>query len=145
MKKPPSLAIAMTPFPYSVDHNASLEFAQQLMAQHKVRHLPVTEEQGLVGLLTERDMRAVEHLHSGLSAKRELTVNDAYMADPYIVDLHEPLDNVLMTMAERHIGSAIVTRAGKLVGMFTAVDACRCFGTFLREHFPRVEGDDDVA
>jgi acetoin utilization protein AcuB len=67
------------------------------------------------------------------------------MADPYIVDLHEPLDNVLITMAERHIGSAIVTRAGKLVGMFTAVDACRCFGTFLREHFPRVEGDDDVA
>ena len=134
----------MTPFPYSVDHNASLEFAQQLMAQHKVRHLPVTEEQGLVGLLTERDMRAVEHLHSGHNAKRELTVNDAYVADPYIVDLHEPLDNVLITMAERHIGSAIVTRAGKLVGMFTVVDACRCFGNFLREHFPRA-GDDDVA
>ena len=55
MKKPPSLAIAMTPFPYSVDHNASLEFAQQLMAQHKVRHLPVTEEQGLVHSLSPGD------------------------------------------------------------------------------------------
>ena len=135
----------MTPFPYSVDHNASLQFAQQLMAQHKVRHLPVTEEQGLVGLITERDMHSVERLHSGLSAKRELTVNDAYIADPYIVDLHEPLDNVLVTMAERHIGSAIVTKSGKLVGMFTVVDACRCFGEFLREHFPRAEGDDDAA
>ncbi|UCE76799.1 MAG: CBS domain-containing protein [Gammaproteobacteria bacterium] len=145
MKKPPSLATAMTPFPYAVDHNASLEFAQQLMQQHDVRHLPVTEEHGLVGLITERDMRSVERQHSGLSAKRELTVNDAYIADPYIVDLHESLDNVLMTMAERHIGSAIVTKSGKLVGMFTAVDACRCFGEFLREHFPHAEGDDDVA
>ncbi len=145
MKKPPSLATAMTPFPYSVDHNASLEFALQLMERHKVRHLPVTEEQGLVGLLTERDMRSVEQLHSGLNAKRELTVNDAYIADPYIVDLHEPLDNVLINMAERHIGSAIVTKSGKLVGMFTAVDACRCFGAFLREYFPRAAGDDDVA
>jgi acetoin utilization protein AcuB len=60
MKKSPSLATAMTPFPYAVDHNASLEFARQLMEQHEVRHLPVTEEHGLVGLLTERDMRSVE-------------------------------------------------------------------------------------
>jgi len=145
MKKPPTLATAMTPFPYSVDHNASLEFARQLMEQHKVRHLPVTEEHGLVGLVTERDMRSVERLHSGLGAKRDLTVNDVYIADPYIVDLHEPLDKVLLTMAERHIGSAIVTKSGKLVGMFTVVDACRSDGAFLRQHFPRTEGDDDVA
>ncbi len=135
----------MTPFPYSVDQNASLEFARRLMEQHHVRHLPVTEEHGLVGLITERDMRSAERLHSGFGAKRDLTVNDVYIADPYIVDLHEPLDNVLITMAQRHIGSAIVIKAGKLVGMFTVVDACRSFGEFLREHFPRAEGDGDVA
>jgi len=145
MKKPPTLATAMTPFPYSVDHNASLDFARQLMEQHNVRHLPVTEEHGLVGLVTERDMRSVERLHSGFAAKRELTVNDVYISDPYIVDMHEPLDNVLLTMAERHIGSAIVTRGGKLVGMFTVVDACRSFSELLRQQFPRAEGDDDVA
>lgn len=145
MKKPPSLATAMTPFPYSVDHNASLDFAQKLMDQHDVRHLPVTEEHGLVGLITERDLRAAERLHSSLGDERELTVNDVYISDPYIVDLHEPLEKVLATMAERHIGSAIVIKAGKLVGMFTMVDACRCFSAFLRAHFPRAEGDDDVA
>jgi acetoin utilization protein AcuB len=145
MKKPPTLATVMTPFPYSVDHNASLDFARQMMEQHNVRHLPVTEEHGLVGLVTERDMRSVERLHSGLGAKRDLTVNDAYIADPYIVDLHEPLDRVLLTMAERHIGSAIVVKSGKLVGMFTVVDACRSFGEFLRHNFPRAEGDDDAA
>jgi acetoin utilization protein AcuB len=145
MKKPPTLAAAMTPFPYSVDHNASLDFAQKLMEQREVRHLPVTEEQGLVGLITERDLRAAQRLHSSLADQRELTVNDVYISDPYIVDLHEPLERVLLTMAERHIGSAIVTRSGKLVGMFTVVDACRCFGAFLRAHFPRTRGDDDVA
>ncbi len=145
MKKPPSLASSMTPFPYSVDQNASLEFAQQLMDQHKVRHLPVTEEHGLVGLITERDIRSAQRLHSGLSADRELTVNDVYISDPYIVGLHEPLDNVMLTMAERHIGSAIVTKNGKLVGMFTAVDACRSFGEFLRLQFPRLDSDGDDA
>ena len=65
-----------------------------------------------------------------------LSVRDLYITDPYIVSVDEPLDNVLLTMAERHIGSAIVTRAGKLVGMFTAVDACRTFGNYLRERFP---------
>jgi hypothetical protein len=47
-------------------------------------------------------------------------------------------------MAERHIGSAIVTKAGKLVGMFTSMDACRSFGGYLRDHFPHPT-DDEAA
>jgi hypothetical protein len=36
-------------------------------------------------------------------------------------------------MAERHIGSALVTKHGKLVGMFTSTDACRALVQVLRE------------
>jgi hypothetical protein len=45
-------------------------------------------------------------------------------------------------MADRHIGSAVVTRQGKLAGIFTWVDACRCFGDCLRAKTARVDGDD---
>ena len=137
MRKTPTLKTAMTPFPYSVDVNASFEEASELMGRHNVRHLPVTEGQNVVGVITDRDMTSAMQVHSksGVTAG-DLNVRDLYILDPYVVNVDEPLDNVLLTMAERHIGSAIVVKAGKLVGMFTSVDACRTFGEYLRENFP---------
>jgi len=142
MKKMPALKTAMTPFPYSVDLNASFDEASELMGRHDVRHLPVTSDHKVIGVITDRDMTSAIHVRSGAGGSGTLNVSDLYMADPYIVSVDEPLDNVLLTMAERHIGSAIVTRAGKLVGMFTAVDACRSFGDYLREQFPQPGGDE---
>ena len=144
MKKLPVLKTAMTPFPYSVDLDASFDEASKLMELHNVRHLPVTREHQVVGVITDRDMTSAMHVHSQSKDGAGLSVSDLYMADPYIVSLDEPLENVLLTMAEKHIGSAIVTRAGKLVGVFTSVDACRSFGEYLHVHFPQPT-DDTVA
>lgn len=137
--KPPLLKTAMTPFPHAVDVDEPLARATEFMQAHDVRHLPVTEEARLVGVVSERDIRGAP-LRRGA---RGLRVRDVYVPDLYIVDLNEPLDNVLLTMAERHIGSAIVTRKGRLAGLFTYTDACRSFGEYLRERYPR--GGDDVA
>jgi len=144
MRKLPTLKTAMTPFPYSVDLGASFDEASQLMGHHNVRHLPVTDNHSVVGVITDRDMTSAMHVRSKSGGAGVLNVKDLYIADPYVVSVDEPLDNVLLTMAERHIGSAIVTKAGKLVGMFTSVDACRSFGEYLREHSPR-PSDDNVA
>lgn len=144
MRKLPTLKTAMTPFPYSVDLGASFDEASQLMGHHNVRHLPVTDNHNVVGVITDRDMTSAMHVRSKSGDAGVLNVKDLYIADPYVVSVDEPLDNVLLTMAERHIGSAIVTKAGKLVGMFTSVDACRSFGEYLRDHSPRPT-DDSVA
>ena len=144
MRKLPTLKTTMTPFPYSVDLGASFDEASQLMGHHNVRHLPVTDNHNVVGVITDRDMTSAMHVRSKSGDAGLLNVKDLYIADPYVVSVDEPLDNVLLTMAERHIGSAIVTKAGKLVGMFTSVDACRSFGEYLREHSPRPT-DDNVA
>jgi len=134
----------MTPFPYSVSLDASFDEACELMGHHSVRHLPVTKDRQIVGVITDRDMTSAMHVRTQTNDTGGLSVSDLYIADPYIVSVDEPLDNVLLTMAERHIGSAIVIKADKLVGMFTSVDACRSFGEYLREHFPRPT-DDEVA
>ena len=131
MKKLPVLKTAMTPFPYSVDLDASFDEASEIMGHHNMRHLPVTKDHAVVGVITDKDMTSAIHVHSKTGGADSLNVRDLYIADPYVVSVDEPLDNVLLTMAERHIGSAIVTKAGKLVGMFTSVDACRCFGDLL--------------
>ena len=65
----------------------------------------------------------------------EVTVKDVFLDNPYIVDLNERLDNVLKTMAEKHIGAVLVTRNGKLAGVFTSTDACEGFARYLRDQF----------
>ena len=52
----------------------------------------------------------------------------------------ERLDSVLHRMAEHHLRSVVVTRKGKLVGIFTDVDACSSFAEFLREQVRRSGG-----
>lgn len=141
VRKLPTLMTAMTPFPYSIELTASFEEASELMGHHNVRHLPVTDNDRVVGVITDKDLISAMHVRAGSGGDTGLNVRDLYIADPYVVSVDEPLDNVLLTMAERHIGSAIVTRAGKLVGVFTSVDACRCFGEFIRGNAPDPGGD----
>lgn len=142
MKPPPSLKQAMTPFPYSVELSAPLAEARQVMDRHKVRHLPVTDGHELVGIVTDRDLRSALVVPMNRKIVANLTVKDLYIADAYVVDLEEPIETVLLTMAEKHIGSALVTRRGRLAGVFTAVDACRSFGEYIQETFPRPDGDE---
>jgi acetoin utilization protein AcuB len=140
MTLPPSLKSAMTPFPYAVSPDASLEEATKLMEEHDVRHLPVVKDHQIVGIIAEHDI-LLTRSRAG-PRKKKLRVDDCYQTDVYVVDLNEPIDNVLITMAERHIGSTIVTRRGRLAGVFTAMDACRCFGEYLADNFPHGGGDD---
>jgi CBS domain-containing protein len=56
------------------------------------------------------------------------------------VDLEERLDYVLAHMAAHHVGAAVVTRHGKLAGMFTTSDACRAFADRLRDQFRKSGG-----
>lgn len=145
MSKLPLLKTAMTPFPYSVDLNASFEEASELMGHHDVRHLPVIHDNAVVGVITDKDLTSAMHVRSGSGDSSALSVRDLYIDHPYVVSVDEPLENVLLTMAGRHIGSAIVTKADKLVGMFTTVDACRIFGEYLREQGPQPDDDEGIA
>ncbi len=140
MHKKPSLKKAMTPFPYSIDLEASVAEARQLMADHDVHHLPVCSGSELVGMLTARDIASLQVKAEAL----QLLVKNCYAPDPYVVELDAPLDEVIEEMAERHIGSAIVMRHGRLAGVITHVDICRSYADFLREVFPP-PGDDLVA
>ena len=140
--KLPSIKSAMTPFPYSIERKAPLEEARALMDEHQVRHLPVTHEHQLVGIITDRDLRSAQSLPMSTRVVSNMTVEDVYVKDAYSVDLEEPIETVLLTMARRHIGAALVTRKGRLAGVFTAVDVCRVFGEFISENFPRPGGDE---
>lgn len=140
MKKIPSIKTVMTAFPYSVQPNASLQQAIEFMRTQNIRHLPVADHGKLLGLVSDRDIKLVLGPDFAYPDPDQLTVGDVMRKDTYTVDLDERLDNVLAHMADHHIGSAVVTRQGRLAGMFTSSDACRNFADHLREQFRRSGG-----
>ena len=137
----PLVKSVMTPFPWYIDVDDGLSHAREVMGQHDIRHLPVTEKGELVGIITERDIGLVESARLSAQERDALKVRDACTQDVFVVDLGEPLDRVLLEMADRRIGSALVVKRGKLAGILTATDACRCFGEWLRATFSRGGGE----
>ena len=61
-----------------------------------------------------------------------VSVRDVCSLDIYAVAPDAPLDSVLTEMAERRLGSVVIEDGGKVAGLFTATDACRCFADHLR-------------
>ncbi len=134
MKRNPQVVAFMTPFPYSIDVDAPLSEAHALMRAHHFRHLPVTANEAIVGILTDRDINLVLGPDFGSPAERQLRVRDAYVEKPCVVPAATPVAIVARTMAEHRIGSAIVTKHDKLVGIFTVTDACRALAEVLEGH-----------
>ena len=69
------------------------------MVEHGVRHLPVKDGDQLVGILTDRDIKRALDPDLGLPPKEQLFVRDVFVADAFVVDSGEPLDNVLEQLA----------------------------------------------
>jgi len=138
----PSVKVAMTPFPWSIDIDAPLSSARAMMAEHEIHHLPVTEEGALVGVISGREVALGTAIAQARDAGRDPLVREACVLQAYAVEDTEPLDGVLAIMARDRLGSALVTRRGKLVGVFTVTDACQLLADWLRSSFPAAGGDE---
>lgn len=119
----------MTKSPYSIESSVSLDSARKQMKELNVRHLPVLAKGDVVGVLSERALNTALLLKGFES----YTVADIMNPDPFLVEPHTPLDEVVAIMAEEKYGSVIVMEEGKLVGIFTTIDACRVLREFLYE------------
>ena len=136
MPRIPPIKNVMRAFPYSLQADRSLEEARKLMAEHEIRHLPVLDGDELVGIVTSHDLD-----HFRPIGRRPTTVREITTAPAYTVPLDEPLDNVLLHMATQRLGSALVERNGRVVGIYTTTDALHGFADHLRRDFP-ADGDD---
>ena len=85
---PPSLTNVMTPFPYAVSLDASVDEAERLIAAHDYPIIfPVKDQHDIVGIVTSRDLMLTG---SGKRRRRKLLVEDVCVKDIYVVDLREP-------------------------------------------------------
>lgn len=125
---PATVRECMTPAPYSVRPEHAIAVAQRLMAQKRIRHLPVVDESGVVGILSERNIG--EALASGGHPDRTI-VATVMTRFPYMVPPSAPLVEVVQTLAESKFGSALVVEGTRVRGIFTTVDALRLLARLL--------------
>jgi acetoin utilization protein AcuB len=134
----PRVGAVMTPFPYSLGPEDSLDEARRMMKEHRIRHLPVMVEGSSAGVITDQDLRWAGAAEGPDTPSR---VGDLDLLQACEVDISTPLDLVLRQMTTRLLDSALVLKGGKLVGIFTATDACHAFAEFLRREAPSPDGE----
>ena len=128
----------MTRDPLTIDPEAPLGTAMDVMRRKRIRHLPVVDDAGrLLGIITDRDLRQAtfapalaEHLSLGAQrrlrgigqALEDLRVKHAMTWVVVTTDPEAAIARAAVIMFERRIGSLPVVEDGKLVGILTERD-----------------------
>jgi len=131
MSKPiPTIQKYMTTTPLTVRPDLTIAAADKIMHENRIRHLPVLNGGQLVGLLSQRDIRLIESFKD--VDIKTVQVVEAMSQDVFEVSPSSSLDEVVLTMAAKKYGSAVVTQNSHVVGIFTAVDALQALAELLQ-------------
>lgn len=117
----PTIADCMTRDPVTIPSDLSLADAQLRMFDYGIRHLPVVDGGHVVGIVSERDIAMITGI-PGVD-KNRVQIVEAMVPNPYIVGPNTPLLDVCSAMLEHKMGSAVIMDQGKLLGIFSIVDA----------------------
>ncbi|PHS25376.1 MAG: inosine-5-monophosphate dehydrogenase [Methylophaga sp.] len=97
-----------------------LDRAVTLMIDNKIASLVVTENDKLVGILSERDLLNI--LHEKHAVWVPLTAKDAMTPDPFTCEPDNTLEEVMNIMVDHNIRHLPVVYKGKLEGMLSITD-----------------------
>ena len=117
---PNSIRDAMTGDPRSIGASATVVEAARLMREEHVGSLPITDDERLVGMITDRDIttRVVAE-----AADLETTsVGDVYSRDPISVEADKDLGEALQLMARHQVRRLPVVENGRLIGIVAQAD-----------------------
>jgi CBS domain-containing protein len=115
-----SVRDAMTENPHSIGASASVVEAARLMREQHIGSLPVTEDERLVGMITDRDITT--RVVAASAAPETTSVGDVYSRDLISVDPENDLDQALQLMARHQVRRLPVVENGRLVGMVAQAD-----------------------
>ena len=125
-----TVADYMTETPATVNEDLSLADAMDRMFADNIRHLPVVSDAGgLVGMVSTRDVAFATSIRG--QDPRKITVGAAMTSNPITCAADTGLAEVALIMERDRLGSLIVTRDAKPVGVFTTTDAMRALRSMI--------------
>lgn len=120
----------MTNSPVCVTARTRLKDAIEVMYANDVRHVPVLDHQRLVGILSDRDLRALWDPALDVEVRDgrvyERVVSDFMSSNPITVEAETDIDEVIEMLLEHRVGAIPVVNAeGVLVGIVSYVDVLK--------------------
>jgi len=115
-----SVRDAMTADPRSIGKSVSVVEAARLMREQDIGSLPITDDEQLVGMITDRDitMRVVAEA----ADPNATSVEDVYSRDLISVAPDNDLEEALGLMARHQVRRLPVVEDGRLVGIVAQAD-----------------------
>jgi acetoin utilization protein AcuB len=121
----------------TVDPEAGVFEAQELMATHQIRHLPVIDaKHRLIGVVTDRDIRSAlpyKFIKESVSEKEKknfskLKIKDIMTQDPITISPTYTIQDALVIIQDSKVGALpVVDEDGKLKGIISVRDLLRAF------------------
>ncbi len=110
----------------TVPPSATLAEARTLMQSNRIHHLPVTDDEDLVGLITITNVLAATDSFLRDDRNRihanEIIVGDVMVKDVATVDVNASLRQAALFLEKHQIGCLPVMDDGKMVGIITETD-----------------------
>jgi len=126
-----TVASIMTREPLAVAPDCTVERALEWMRERKLRHLPVLDQERLVGLVSERDLmersRPEPRKRTKGAAPREVVVRDRMSVSLETVAPEDSAVNACRRLRDRRVGCLPVVRDGRLVGVLSESDLLRLY------------------
>jgi acetoin utilization protein AcuB len=107
----------------------SINIARQLMAKHRINQLPVLDDEKLVGIVTDRDLRDAYPTSMIINRGKEIdqfadsiTVEEVMTHSIFTVRPDTPLNKAVSLLRRHRIGALPVVKNSQLVGIITRSD-----------------------
>jgi CBS domain-containing protein len=115
-----SVRDAMTENPRSIGVSASVVEAARLMREEHVGSLPITDDEGLVGMITDRDITT--RVVAEAADPKMTSVGDVSSRDLISVEPDDDLEEAVQIMASHQVRRLPVVEDGRLVGIVAQAD-----------------------
>lgn len=124
----------MTSHVVTIRQTASVREALQTLDELDVRHLPVVDErEGLVGMISERDLLRLRRSQDVLAQP----VSEVMSGDVVVVTPATDVVEIIDLMTENRIGAVpVVDNDSQLAGIVSYVDVLRAAGKVLAQPEP---------
>lgn len=114
---------AMTENPHSIGSSASVVEAARMMREEHIGSLPITDDEQLVGMITDRDITT--RVVAEAADPKVTSVGDVYSQDLICVEADKDLEEALQLMARHQVRRLPVVENGRLVGIVAQADIAR--------------------